>query len=346
MIRILFAFVIAALAALPARAEDAQTKIALRVIDDYLMPRYQAFETATFNEQAAWVKFCKSPAGGGKGPLLDAFNKTSDAWQAVDHIRTGPVSLFLRAERINYWPEMRNATAKGLAALLTSDDPKALEMETFSQGSVAVQGLPALERLLYTDVDLTSPRACAIGEAITENLANVAHEIVASWSAPNGPRNALAEGKTVTGGFADGAEASRLLLTDLMTSFQRMLDMKLLAVLGTDADGAKPKAVENWRSGRAKRNLVIDLQSTDAMIAVFAKDLDSQSLVPLQKAMDEAKADFAALPDDLGNAAADAGQRPLLEKAANAVKAARDLSRAILPPKLNIVLGFNALDGD
>lgn len=346
MIRILIAFIVAALAALPARAEDPQTDIALRVINDYLLPRYQAFEAATFNEQAAWVKFCKSPAAGGKGPLLDAFNKASDAWQAVDHVRTGPVSLFLRAERIDYWPEMRNATAKGLAALLTGDDPKALEMDTFSQGSVAVQGLPALERLLYTDIDLANPRACATGMAITENLATMAHEIVASWTAPDGPRAGLIEGKTVTGGFTDGAEAARLLLTDLMTSFQRMLDMKLLAVLGEDVDSAKPKAAENWRSGRSKRNLVLDLQSTDDMIAVFAKDLDPETLVPLKKAMDDAKADFAALPDDLGNAAADAGQRPPLQKAANAVKNARDLSRALLPAQLNIVLGFNALDGD
>jgi len=346
VIRVLFALMLAAICAQPAIAADTQSTIALRVIDQYLLPRYRALESATASQHAAWTAFCKAPAREHEATLVETFHKSADAWQAVDHIRTGPVSLFLRAERVNYWPEMRNATAKGLSALLTGTDPHDLDPDTFAQGSVAVQGFPALERLLYDHIDLAAPRACAVGEAIALNLATVAKEIVSNWTAADGPRDALEHGKTVTGGFTDGAEAARLLLTDLMTSFQRMLDIKLVGVMGDAAENAKPKAAENWRSARSKRNLQLDLETTQAMIDVFSEGLDPAETAPLSKAMTDTKSAFDALPESIGEAAADEQERAALDQAVAMLKAARDTGRAILPPKLNIVLGFNALDGD
>lgn len=347
MIRLFFAIALALLGAVTtASAADTQTALALRVINTYVIPRYADFDKATARQHDAWAKFCKARPAGDKAKLIAAFNDTMDAWEAIEHVRTGPVSLFLRAESIDYWPEVRNATAKGLSALLAGTDPHDLDPDVLAQGSVAAQGLPALERLLFSDVDVAAPRACDVGQAIALNLSNLSNDVLSNWTAADGPRDALADGKAVNGGFADGAEASRLLLTDLMTSFQRMLDLKLLAVRGDSIDAAKPKAAENWRSGRSARNLKINLDNTQAMIDVFAGDLDPAVLTDLKTAMMNARDAFAALPDDIGSAATDETGHGQLDAAITALKAARDTARATLPAKLNITLGFNALDGD
>ena len=53
-----------------------------------------------------------------------------------------------RGFRIQFWPDFRNKTGKQLSRVLAAKDRAALDEETFSRTSIAVQGLPALERLL------------------------------------------------------------------------------------------------------------------------------------------------------------------------------------------------------
>src|SRR5205823_7679797 len=79
----------------------------------------------------------------------DAYRRTADAWTEIEFVRYGPISDDFRVDRLNYWPERKNATARGLAALLTKEGSADLAPARFAENSVAVQGLPALERLLF-----------------------------------------------------------------------------------------------------------------------------------------------------------------------------------------------------
>ena len=334
-----------------AAAADAQ-KAVLRVTDAFIIPHYEALTRATEEQEKAWASFCAKRDTADAKPLIAAFHHVADAWAEAQIVKTGPIVLFLRQERFYFWPEAHDATARALQSLIASNDPKALEPATLAHDSVAGQGLPALERLLFDENSIAQlkgkdgARRCVVGQAIARNLNVIAHDVVKEWKAPDGVRAAIAANKSWRGMFSDANEAARLLLTDLVALFQLVDDNKLLNVLGKDAVSAKPKMAEAWRSGRSARDIQLNLAAARAMTDLFARDLKPADRTKLDKVLDAAIAAANLLPKDLGDAAADPKRRGKLETARAAIKAAQAQIAATLPPALGVNLGFNALDGD
>src|SRR3546814_15047315 len=91
-------------------------------------------------------------------------------------LRFGPSLLFLRYDRIEFWPDKRGVVRRHLSQLLSGQDAEALQPRTFANGSVAVQGFPALERLLFDSDDDTwaMPFGCDVVRAIGTNLKSIA----------------------------------------------------------------------------------------------------------------------------------------------------------------------------
>jgi predicted lipoprotein len=263
--------------------------------------------------------------------------------------------LFLRYERFAYWPEARNATQRALDTLLSSQDPDDLLSENLASNSVAGQGLTALERILFDGDDpvtaLTSEGMdaewrAAVGLALSRNVNGIANEVLTDWVVEGGMRASIAAGNGWNNLFADGAEAARLLLTDLVGAFQLMNDGKLLPVLGDSIDTARPRMAEAWRSGRPQRNLAENLAAVREMTMSFAAFTSEPRRAVLLASLDAAAMAIAAVPDDMGEAAADPARRPLVQAAFDALKIAQAEAADILPEDLGITLGFNALDGD
>lgn len=332
-------------------AADTQ-KTTLRVADDFIIPKYAALARATDAQEKAWNAFCARRESANATPLFVAFDKVADAWATAQIMKTGPIVLFLRQERFYYWPEAHDATARALQSLIASNDPKALEPQTLAHDSVAGQGLPALERLLFDDGAMAALKAksgarrCAVGQGIARNLKIMAQDITNEWKARDGVRASLAANKGWRGMFADANEATRLLLTDLVSLFQLIDDDKLLNVMGKDAASAKPKMAEAWRSARSARDIQLNLAAARAMTDAFAADLKPADRAKLDKALDIAIGAAGALPKDLGAAAAYPRRKGKLEAARAAIKAAQAAITVILPPALGVTLGFNALDSD
>ncbi len=348
-----FALVLAAFSLILPQAAyaDAQQAV-LRVADGFVIPKYEALARATDAQEIAWTSFCAKREAENATPLIAAYNRAADAWAEAQIVKTGPIVLFLRQERFYYWPEAHDATAHALQNLIASNDPKALEPATFAHDSVAGQGLPALERLLFDENAIAQLKAkdgtrrCAVGQAIARNLKIIAHDVTNEWKGPYGIRAALAANKGWRGMFADTNEATRLLLTDLVTLFQFVDDNKLLNVLGKDAASAKPRMAEAWRSKRSARDIQLNLAAAREMADFFARELKLPAREKLDQALDAAIRAAAGLPEDFGAAAADPKRRDKLEAARAAIKSAQASLAAILPPALGVNLGFNALDSD
>jgi predicted lipoprotein len=347
------AFALAFLVASPhmAFAANAQ-KAVLRVTDSFVIPKYEALARATDAQERAWNEFCAKRETANATPLIAAYHKVADIWAEAQIVKTGPIVLFLRQERFYYWPEAHGATERALQSLIASNDARALEPATLAHDSVAGQGLPALERLLFEQNAIAQLKAkdgaprCTVGQGIARNLKIIAHDVANEWKGAGGVRTALAANKSWRGMFTDANEATRLLLTDLVTLFRQVDDNKLLNVMGKDAASAKPKLAEAWRSGRAARDIQLNLKAAHAMADLFAADLKPADRAKLDKALNVAIVAANALPNDLGVAAADPKRRTKLEAARKAIKAAQSVVAAILPPALGVNLGFNALDSD
>jgi uncharacterized protein len=317
-------------------------------------PAFKALAEQTHKLSQLADDFAAAPGQDGFAALRVGFDAVSDAWMRAQFFRLGPLGAQQRADRFEYWPEKRPIIDKQLAGLLAAKDESGLAPEKFAQASVAVQGLPALERLLYGDtarqVLSAGPeqksRIAAI-RAIAHNLDALAQELSASWD------QALADAKTAGAPFADNAdEAAAQLYAGIVTGLQVVSDQKIAGPRGATVDKAKPKTAEQWRSGRSLKNIALNLQSLREAI-VGAKGF--AALLPADKAAlkDEIAAAFdaalkaaAEAPEPLDTAVVGEAGRKKVGALLIAVNHLRDLMTQKLPPALGIALGFNELDGD
>lgn len=324
--------------AAPARA-DTPAMLA-RLAETVLVPRYEALATVAEAQEREWDRFCAAPGAAGLADLRAAYRRAADAWSAIELVRYGAAGEDFRADRLSYWPERKNATARGLAQLLA--DTVDMTPSRIRQASAAAQGLPAIERLLFGD-PAPGPRdfegsgeggrRCDAGRAIAGNVARLAAEMRDGWR-KLAPR--LGEP-----GRSD--EAARRLATDLMTAFQVARDIKLLPPLGQDPGSARPRLAEGWRSGRPATALVLSIEAAEAMArAMLAEAGPSNALLAIRQARRIAE----GLPRDFAAFAHDTAARRQGLLLFDALGGARDALLAELPPALGISLGFNSLDGD
>ena len=336
-------------------APDMAVDFVRRALDRVIIPDYERFAAAT-------EAFAGSAAGGCADieTLRAGFHDAMDAWQAVQAVRFGPVEREERHFRIQFWPDKRNLTARHLGQFIQDADESALAPETLAAHSIAVQGFPALERLLFEDAEaLTAGNAeadfrCRLVAAIARNLANIAAAIVAEW--PEDRRLMTAPGpKNPT--YRDGSEALRAIHGAMSGGLDAVVMLKLEPVLGDGPEDVRARLAENWRSARSLRNIALNLRSADRLFRAdgaadysFDAFLRASELGRLADRIGRGLTDGADRARDIGPDfatafAAEGGYTGalLLRDQVGGARAAvsRELAAA-----LGLTLGFNALDGD
>lgn len=331
----------ALLAAEPAYAlqEDDYAALNRRAIEQHAEPRYAVLVTATTALAASAKTFCASPDDEKLLGLRRDYHAGVDAWQGIQHIRFGPVELFFRSQRIAFWPDQRNTIGKQMAEILAQRNPGLLEPQKFGRGSVAVQGLPAMERLLF---GADAPKLPAPGEdaryrcdylvAIAANLSGMAQEVRDEWQEQ--PIN--------------GKDTSLDLFKSLYTAIELVADHKLARPLGASAAEARPRLAESWRSTRSLDNIRHNLEAARHLYATaFAPVIADQALdAEITRAFERTIAAARAVKIPLEDAVQDRSGRPALETLGAEIIALKGLLMQRLPAALDLPLGFNALDGD
>jgi predicted lipoprotein len=317
---------------------------------DVVTPAFKALAGETRKLAQAADAFSAQPGQDGFAAVRIAFDSVSDAWMRAQFFRLGPLGAQQRSDRFEYWPEKRPIIDKQLSALLAKADPEALATDRFAQSSVAVQGLPALERLLYGDtarqVLSAGPEQkarIAVIKAIAHNLDNLAQELAAAWEKAESDPKLFAQ---------DPNEAAAQLYAGVMTGLQVVSDQKIAGPRGQTVDKAKPKSAEQWRAGRSLKNITLNLQALrDAMTGPsgFAVLLGADQAAlkeEIAKAFDAALAAAEAAPEPLDTAVTDPEGRKKVGALLIAVNHVRDVLNQKVPPAIGISLGFNEMDGD
>ncbi|MCF7992821.1 MAG: imelysin family protein [Thiohalocapsa sp.] len=345
----------------PARADApaAQWQAVNRaIVQGHVLPRYAALARATSTLQLQTVRFCADPRPSSLRFLRRAYALTAQAWADVEHLSTGPVMREQRRYRIRLWPDKHGTAAKQIRALLASADSAALEPQAFRGGSVAVQGLTAMERLLFPVADVAAEDfaggdeaafRCALLRAIGDNLADIAASVADEWesgaAADAGARGTMGE----TGGSARDAAAG--FLRDLSTGLEALAMNKLERPLGPAPATARPKRAEAWRSDLTLQLLRANLASLQHLYMTgFSPVLTTD---PIDGALDlRIRAAFtaalaaAALDQPLPALVGDAEGRARAQHLLAETRALQVLIGTKLPEALNLPLGFNSLDGD
>lgn len=333
------------------------------LIAGHVIPRYEALVEATAVLERSAAGFCDAPQPAVLATLREDFHGAMDAWMSVQHIRFGPVELFLRYDRYAFWPDKRNATGRQLDALLAAADPAELETQAFGRGSVAVQGFTALERLLFSadsesklvDAAAEEPYRCALVNTIAANLSRMSADTLSEWREGERPfTQVIATASEDNTHYRDAREATLDFFKALHGSLQFVADLKLSRPLGSALDKAKPRRAESWRSARSLDNLQANLAAVEALYA----DEAGFGRYVIEEAKDEALdrelrdrlASLRAVAEDvkgpLSDAVADPNERPKLERLLVDVQDTRQLVETRLSAALGVQVGFNAFDGD
>jgi len=338
----------------PAHATKAQ-HIVNRSIDGFIRPGYQAFHQSTSALYEAGKALCAAPSQAALDAERTAFGNTVDAWSRIEIVRFGPVTEQNRLERILFWPDRKGTGLKQVQAALATKDPTATDVAQLAQKSVAMQGLGALEFILYgTGSDALGTgdaHRCAYGAAIAGNLDAIAADLEMAWAAPEGFAKTWASPSAENPLFRDGTEAVTELMDVFVTGTELVRDVRLGGFLGKETTADKPKQALFWRSGKTVDALSGNLAG---MRDLFAASHLADALPP------EAAYMGPSALFEFGNAAKAAGAAsgPIAEVLADPNKRSKlayfgivtsslsDIFGTQMSGALGLTAGFSSLDGD
>jgi predicted lipoprotein len=333
---------------LPSASMAGNIETAQRFANDFIVPRFQSVAKAAHAQQAAWSAFCADRKHGNVDALKKAFDDVSDAWSDVEFMRIGPAATALRVERFNWWLDRTDATGKALTQMLAATDPQMLTPEKLAAGSVAGQGLPIVERLLYPADAAALLKAddgaqrCPVGAAVTAAQAVIADQIVTDWTAPDGARAALMANTRWKFSFADANEAASVMLTDLVAGLEGLKDLKVAMVFHDINNPAAPRLAEASRSGRTLRDISRNIASIRLALETYFVPASVAQRNQIDMAFDDAEHALQKL-----EAAKAEPERIAASKlAVGSSTALAQQMIVVLPHATGLTLGFNNLDGD
>ncbi|MBB5752794.1 imelysin family protein [Prosthecomicrobium pneumaticum] len=355
------------LAALPARAQEggppppppdaaALRAVAARAVDGYILPGYAALDAAAKEAARTIGAECTAPSADQPAVFAATFRDLLAAWAAVDFLRFGPMAENGRLERFAFWPDPHGTGTRQLRRMLADPDPALLAPGALARQSAAVQGLPALEGLLFAGdgpIGGTEPKArfrCDLAVAVAGNLETIAAEAVAGWQGPDGFAAVMTAPGPDNRVYRDPLEPVTEILKAVLLGLEQVRDQRLTPALGADAASAKPSRAPYGRSGAT----LAYLAASTAAIDRLAQQSGLLGLAPpAWKTLPNAAhfetgnvVEVFETAPALDTALTEPKARGKLEYARVVLKGLEELYQVQFAGAAGLSPGFNALDGD
>lgn len=331
------------------------TDLVTNAIDGFIRPGYQSFNRSTSALSQAGETLCESPSQANLNAVREAFATTVDAWSRIEIIRFGPVTEQNRLERILYWPDRKSIGLKQVQAALADEDPTATDAATLAEKSVAMQGLGALEFVLFGTgseaLAAGDPYRCAYGEAIAENLHTIATELDGAWSDPDGFAKVWTTPSDANSLFRDGKEAVTELMDVFVTGAELLRDVRLGGFLGEEAGQDKQRQALFWRSGQTVPSLAGNMAGMRALLEAskLAGALPAEQAFLGSSALFEfsnAENALSTLHGPIADVLADPDKRAKLAYFGVVTSSLSDIFGTQMSGALGLTSGFSSLDGD
>ncbi|MEI2415577.1 imelysin family protein [Orrella sp. JC864] len=341
----------------PAGAGPVPADLGQRLAQGYAAPATARLAASAERLRQGLAAYCErsGPDGAAAQTLERAFGDTVLAWAGVMFLRFGPLVQDNRYERIAFWPDPRGVMQRQVQGLLSSPEAAGLDAGMLAGRSVALQGLPALEFVLYRDGGLlrqAEPQAaeCRYAGALAQVLVRTVRELAQAWSGqgefaqdfsrPGPQRNAYRSQREVA------AEAVKALSGGLQ--FAR--DIQLAPTLAEPYRDSLARRAPFWRSGLTVAFLRAQAQGLLAFYDTARWGFDARNAGMDQSIRHELaqwEQVLAGLPGrPYAELLQDEAARGRLGLLLLVLQNARSLVDQDLAGYLGIAVGFNALDGD
>ncbi|MEM6497270.1 MAG: imelysin family protein [Pseudomonadota bacterium] len=241
----------------PASAAPADFKhrqLADIALQKFILPGYEHLDHRLKALRFSVDALCKAPTSKQLQLSRKAYRESISAWGKIEFIRFGPVTRENRYERIFYWPDRKGRGRRQVLRLLSAQDDGALKPGNLAKKSVAVQGLTALELVLFGkasgELAQGNPNsfACRYGVAIIDNLQDINLALLTelqpngdfekTWRSP-GPQNPV---------YLEPSEISLELVKALDHGLENLRDRRIAPVLGFGKNRRRKSRPVLWRS--------------------------------------------------------------------------------------------------
>jgi predicted lipoprotein len=357
--RVLLFFVCAApLAAVqPAAAQRLSAQQAAKnAVEQYFQPGYRALMTEARDAEKRMDALCASPDAKHLAAAREGFGALVAAWSRIEMVRFGPALRDNQLERILFWPDRRGIGLRQVQALLAEKDESATRPDTLYAKSVAVQGLTALEFVLFgTDADnLTgSPKSfrCRYGAAIAGNIGNIAGNLHKQWTAADGIAAQLTHPGPDNRLYRNDAEVLSQIVGTLAYGFEAIRDTRLLPMMGKDAAHARPKAALFWRSGQTMPAIAANFAGVKKLydtshIGDTLRDDPDELARSIHTEFGNAATMLPTVTPDVARAVTEKSERGKIEAVYLFTRSLQGLIGQELAAVLGLSVGFSSSDGD
>jgi len=341
----------------PTATEADYAHVVDQAVNKYIVPAYAAFDVATGQLAGAVEDFCAGPTPPKETAVRTDFGETVRAWAHVDFLHFGPMAQEGRYERFAFFPDVHGTGARQIRGFLVSEDEALLKRGALASQSAAVQGLPALESLLFVGNEALlqpappKPFRCALAVAVAKNMQAIADEALGGWQGDKSWASLMEMPGADNPVYRTHAEAMTEILKAILTGLEQVRDQRLLAALGGSPEYSKASRAPYNPSRQALGYMAA---SADALQR-FSDVSGILDLLPASQSSYGSSADFefdnlkhglAAAGSDLGAALANPRLRSKLSYSAVVLKSLRDLFERHVAVWAGLTPGFNSLDGD
>lgn len=340
--------------AFAARSYPEMTK---RVIETYVVPRFDVLAKASAALHADLKSACEGKPGG-TDAARETFRRTALAWAGVEFLRFGPMAVTGRPERFSFWPDTRGVMQRQMRRLLAQRDASVLDPDAIAEKSAAIQGLPALEFLLW---NAKHPLAagetedqnyrCALAVAIAGNLSQLARELAHGWYGENGWRRRMLDAGPQNPRYKSETEPPADFARALITGLRMIQDWQVVPLIEAEAKPGKRPRLPFMRSGLSAEYLSASIASTQALYeAMHLADDVPRDKVWMPQWIAQAFARLEAEAPDAVQLEPVKQQDPERARRLRFLRFHVDKIRTLvgreLAPLAGLMIGFNELDGD
>jgi hypothetical protein len=332
------------------------SKLNARVIDKYVLPRFTTLAKTTGKLAATLDRTCagdKKAAAALEKDYADAVL----AWGAVEFLRFGPLSQVGRPERFDFWPDPRGVTQRQVSALVAKRDKAALDPAALAKRSAAVQGISALEILLYDDKkpitggDEDARYRCALARTMAHSTHALAEELLTEWQGDDGWRSRMVAPRPDDPRYKSTEEPAGDFARALITGLQMIQDREIAPMIAVLATPEKAPRLPFQRAGLSARYAVAGVASAKDLYQTMglASSMPSEKAwMPrwIDAAFERLARDAPRAIEGIPRAKDNADRARELRMVRFHIEGIRKLVGREIAPLAGLAIGFNELDGD
>lgn len=330
-----------------------------------ILPAYRDFLAASRQLREATTTFCSATEQSTDTYTVvrSAWRNTATTWAGIQSLQFGPLLVDNQAWKVQFWPDRKNLIARKVEALIKEDAP--IDVARVEKASVVVQGLSALEYLLFDDIagqlsryqQADSQRRCDLLIAASAHLEGVAIFLHTAWQSDGGNYAAtFSQPGNNNQEYPEAKVAIGTLLDSLVYGLELIKRDKLERPLGLAETGTQIYLLEWWRARYSRAAIVANLSALHQLFSAgegFGLDDYLQQVVDgtdLAKAIDQGFRHVISQASEIETPLFDAPSSPETLAQAKALSdTITELEVRIkkeIPPLLGITLSFNSSDGD